>query len=30
MVTLGKENRLFGVDSFMEASKYPATTFEEL
>lgn len=30
MVTLGKENRLFGVDSFTEASKYPFTTFEEL
>ena len=23
MVTLGKENRLFGVDSFAEAGKYP-------
>jgi hypothetical protein len=30
MVTLGRENRLFGVDSFTEASKYPASTFEEL
>ena len=30
MVTLGKENRLYGADSFMEAGKYPLTTFSEL
>ena len=30
MVTLGKENRLYGADSFLESGKYPLTTFSEL
>ena len=30
MVTLGKENRLFGADSLLASGKYPLTTFAEL
>lgn len=30
MVTLGNENRLYGADSFLEAGKYPLTTFAEI
>ena len=30
MVTLGKENRLYGADSLMDSGKYPLTTFSEL
>lgn len=30
MVTLGKENRLYGADSFLESGKYPLTTFQEM
>jgi hypoxia up-regulated 1 len=30
MVTLGKENRLYGADSFLESGKYPLSTFSEL
>lgn len=30
MVTLGKENRLWGADSFVESGKYPLTTFGEV
>lgn len=30
MVTLGKENRLFGADSLMDSGKYPLSTFGEL
>lgn len=29
MVTLGKENRLYGADSFLESGKYPVSTFAE-
>lgn len=30
MVTLGKENRLFGADALLASGKYPLTTFAEL
>ena len=30
MVTLGKENRLFGADSLMDSGKYPLSTFSEV
>lgn len=30
MVTLGKENRLFGADSLMDSGKYPLSTFGEV
>lgn len=30
MVTLGKENRLWGADSWLEGGKYPLTTFGEM
>lgn len=30
MVTLGKENRLYGADSFLESGKYPLSTFAEV
>jgi len=30
MVSIGTENRLFGADSLLEASKYPKETFVEL
>ena len=29
MVTIGKENRLYGADSFLESGKYPLSTFSE-
>lgn len=30
MVTIGKENRLFGADSLMDSGKYPLSTFGEI
>ena len=30
MVTLGKENRLFGADSLLESGKYPLSTFGDV
>lgn len=30
MVTIGDVNRLYGADSFLEASKYPQTTFQQI
>ena len=30
MITLGKENRLFGADSLMDSGKYPLSTFGEV
>ena len=29
MLTIGKENRVFGADSFLEMGKMPKTTFAE-
>lgn len=30
MVTLGKENRLFGADSLLESGKYPLSSFGDI
>jgi len=30
MFSIGNENRLFGADSFLESSKYPQTTFQQM
>jgi len=30
MVTLAKENRLYGADSLMDSGKYPLSTFAEV
>lgn len=30
MVTIGKDNRLYGADSFLESGKYPLTSLSEM
>ena len=30
MVTIGKDNRLYGADSFLESGKYPFSTLSEM
>ena len=30
MVTIGKDNRIYGADSFLESGKYPLTSLSEM